>query len=116
MKYIIIGVLFLLLLPSVCWIPLAIRQICIYEDGVYDCSGMTEDWKKFFDRFGIKNTVIHGYNYYGKDDMDTHCWLELELPFGSVEFECTTLMFSKTSDHYRNCWITVNKTPVMWTG
>jgi len=95
------------------WVALSIRQRLIYKKGVYDCSDMTLDCKKIFDAIGIKNTIINGYNNYGTH-MDTHCWLELELPFWNCEFECTTLTPTKVSDKYRNCWITVNKTVVMW--
>ena len=106
---------FALFVFSVSWLCLSVRQGLIYEPGVYDCSEMTEDCKHFFDVLGIKNTVIHGYNYYGYGDLEAHCWLELETPLGSVEFECTTLMFQKTSDNYRNLWVTQDNKAVLVT-
>lgn len=67
------------------WVCLAVHQIIIYEEGVYDCSNMVADQELFFDSFGIDTKI--GMQYRTEDEAG-HVWLI--LPYG-IPFECTIL-------------------------
>lgn len=76
---VVIGILFI-------WVCLAVHQIVIYEEHVYDCSNMVADQEQFFNRIGIDTEIGIRYK---TGDQYAHVWLI--LPF-DIPFECTMLL------------------------
>ena len=67
------------------WVCLAVHQVIIYEEHVYDCSNMVADQEQFFSGLGIDTQIgVH----YQTDEKCGHVWLI--LPF-NIPFECTAL-------------------------
>ena len=67
------------------WVCLAVHQLAIYEEDVYDCSNMVADQEQFFDMIGIDTDVGIRYE---TEDRYAHAWLI--LPY-DIPFECTIL-------------------------
>lgn len=63
---------------------------------------MSKDCEAFFERMGITTQVVNGSKLDDNGNIvGGHCWLILSLPWGDVEFESTSLMFSKVSNTYK---------------
>ena len=82
------------------WLFLAVRQACLYDCENYNCVDMSRGCKSFFESIGLDADIAHGHIYADGELKATHCWVVLNLPFGTVEFESTTLMFCSNSDVY----------------
>jgi len=78
-----------------CWASLSVIQQFRYADN-YNCVDMSKDCEAFFEGLGIRTQRLHGTRVTEDGSISGHCWLKV----GFLEFESTTLLFSKVSDKY----------------
>ena len=81
------------------WFMLAARQTCLYDCENYNCVDMSWGCKSFFESLGLDADLVRGHRFVD-GVLETHCWVVLNLPFGSLDFESTNLMFIGNSDVY----------------
>jgi len=85
------------------WVGLSYRQKSLYDGENYNCEDMSIDCKQIFEIFGFDADLAYGHRYGIKGDVKTlqaHCWVVLNLPYWSVDFESTNLMISDVSSKY----------------
>ena len=89
-----------MIIISITWMALSARQISLYDADNYNCVDSSIDCRDFFESIGLDANMVYGLR--GESGNQTgHCWVVLNLPFGSYEFESTTLLFSDVSSKYR---------------
>jgi len=72
-----------------------------YDINGYNCVGMTEDARGFFDAIGFDTSIGYGIRLDDEgNSTGAHCWLILNTIFGQLEFESTALIFDSISEKW----------------
>ena len=104
--FVVMTVSIVTLIFSITWIVLSEQQKARYNINNYNCVDMSADCKLLFESIGLDADMVYGRRYDELGNISAHCWVVLNLPFGSFDFESTTFLFSDVSSRYDIDWVT----------